>query len=338
MATFKKKPISPQAVAAAEANASQVPIVGDPRMPAEPLPVPVSASLAPITSPVPILPSHGSPTNLGSSQDQTSTEGRVVYVPVGRVKSNPFNPRAVYTNTAIGDMASSLAANGQRVAALGYLDSDGHVVLIEGETRLRGARAAGLETLRIELRPKPKSDRELYEMARAANVERQDQTPLDDALRWKDLIARKVYPTQVALARALSLGEDQVSRTLSLAVLSQRVIMSLAECPDLLNLKMLNAIREFFEQQGEDEAIELIHEAAKSGLGYRDVVARRKSAAKGPVRRRRSIREPLTFSAAKGEIKTFEEDGRLELVLKGLATDEAARLVERFKTLLAESA
>jgi len=308
MANFKKKPISPQAVVAAEAYAAVAPIVAAP-----------------------------APKTLGSSQAlEPVAESQIIHAPLSRVKSNPLNPRAIYTNTAIDEMAVSLAAHGQRVAALGYLDDDGHVVLIEGETRLRGARAAGLDTLRVEIRPKPQSDRELYEMARAANVERRDQTPLDDALRWKELISRKVYPTQAALAKALELGEDHVSRTMSLAALPQKVIIAAAEHQDLLNLKMLNALREFFEQQGEGATIDLIHETARSGMGYRDVVARRKAAEKGPVRRPRSIREPLAYAAAKGEIKTFEEDGRIELVLKGLAPPEAANLVERFKKLLAE--
>jgi ParB family transcriptional regulator, chromosome partitioning protein len=311
MATFKKKPISLQAVAAAEANAAVAPIVDAP-----------------------------APKTLGSSQDLLTPmpESQIIHAPLSRVKSNPLNPRAIYTTNAIDEMAVSLGTNGQRVAALGYLDDDGHVVLIEGETRLRGARAAGLDTLRVEIRPKPQSDRELYEMARAANVERRDQTPLDDALRWKELISRKVYPNQAALAKALEVGEDLVSRTMSLAALPPKVIIAAAEYPNLLNLKMLNAIREFFGQQGEESTIDLIHDAAKSGMGYRDVVTRRKAAEKGPVRRPRSVREPLAYFAATGEIKTFEADGRLELVLKGLAASEAAKLVERFKKVLAEPA
>lgn len=344
MATFKKKPISPAAVAAAEAHAATAPIVGDPRMSAAPVEEATDAraraplSLVSETAPPATVPAPtGSVANLGSSQLAATAAGGVIDAPLARVRSNPLNPRAVYTNTAVDEMATSLSKHGQRVAALGYLDDEDQVVLIEGETRLRGARAAGLETLRIELRPRPQSERELYEMARAANVERRDQTPLDDAIRWKELLAKKVYHTQAALAKALGLGEDQVSRTLSLGALPQKAIIAAAEFPELLNLKMLNALREYHEQQGEEETVELIHEAAKSGLGYRDVVARRKSAAKGPVRRPRSIREPLAYSAAKGEIKTFEEDGRLELVLKGLSGDEAARLVDGFKNLLAEA-
>ncbi len=318
MATFKKKTISPAAVAVAEANAASAPIVGDPRVQTE-APVQAQTSL------------HEVAAKVGSSQD--IVVGQILEVPVERVKSNPLNPRAVYTSGAVDEMAVSLTNNGQRVAALGYQDDDGAIVLIEGETRLRGARAAGIPTLRVEIRAKPASERELYEMARAANVERRDQTPLDDAIRWKELLAKKIYPTQSALAKALNLGEDHVSRTLSLAQLPHKIVLGVSEYSELMNHKMLNALREYWEQQGDEETLDLIQDAAKNGLGYRDVVARRKSAAKGPVRRTRAIRESLTFGEAKGELRTFEADGRLELKLKGLSPQQADEVAKKIKDL-----
>lgn len=93
----------------------------------------------------------------------------------------------------------------------------------------------------------------------------------------------------------------------------------MAEHSDLLSQKMLNALREYWEVQGEeqrDEAtLELIAEVAKNGMGYRDVIARRKAFEKGPMKGPRLTREVVTFQGAKGELKSFEE-GRVELVSK----------------------
>jgi ParB family chromosome partitioning protein len=230
-------------------------------------------------------------------------------------------------------MSESLKTTGQRISATAYVDEQGGVTLIEGETRLRGARSAGLPTLRIEFRPRPASDRSLYEEARAANVERRDQTPLDDAIKWKELLAKKVYPTQVALAKALNLSEDHVSRTLALSNLSNRVIHAAAENPELLTHKMLTAIREYCEVLGDESTLELILEVAKNGLGYRDVTARRKAAEKGPVKRPRSTREVLRYRGAKGELKTFEEEGRMEFTLKGLTPEVAQDLTAKLMAL-----
>ena len=330
MVSFKKKTVAPERVMAVESAASSAPIVGDPRIGA-----PVANADAKPLAIVPPQSQPGAPAHVGSSQGPAGCyQVGVVYdVPVGQVKSNPFNPRAVYTASAVDDMARSMSSGGQKVSATAYVDDDGNVVLIEGETRLRGARAGGLPTLRVEIRPRPPSDRELYEEARAANVERRDQSPLDDAIKWKELIAKKVYPTQAALAKALNLGEDHVSRTMSLAQLPHRVIHAVAENSELLTHKMLNAIREFWEVKGDDDTLELILEAAKSGMGYRDVAARRKAAAKGPVKRPRSTREMLTFRGAKGEFKSFEEDGRIELILKGLTPEVAQEIQSKILAL-----
>ncbi|MCO8325648.1 ParB/RepB/Spo0J family partition protein (plasmid) [Burkholderia cenocepacia] len=317
MATFRKKSVAVERVAAVEDAASSAPIVGDPRM------APSVATISQLRG-----------EEVGSSQGATKYEiGQTYEVPTGKIKSNSVNPRAIYTASAVSEMAESLAARGQGQSASAYVDEAGDIVLIDGERRLRGARTAGLPTLRVEIRPKPASERELYEEARAANVERKDQSPLDDALKWKELLSRKIYPTQVALAKALNLGEDHVSRTLSLAQLPSKIVQAAAEYPELLSLKMLNAIREFWEVKGEEETLELIFDAAKTGMGYRDVAARRKAAAKGTVKRPRSTREQLSFRGAKGEFKSFEEDGRIELKLKGLAPDVAAEISEKILAL-----
>lgn len=327
MVSFKKKTVSLERVAEVEIAAASAPIVGDPRIGA----VSISASLpSPITS--------AQSNHLGSRQDGSTfikyEVGKVYEIPLNFIKSNPYNPRAIYTASAVDEMAASLKMTGQRIAATAYVSDQGDPILIEGETRLRGARAAELPTLRVEIRPRPASDRELYEEARAANVERREQTPLDDAIRWKELLAKKIYPTQVALSKAMKVGEDYVSRTLSLATLPNRVVHACAEHPNLMHLRMLNAIREFLEvTASEEETIELIFEVAKTGMGYRDVLARRKAAAKGPIKRPRASREILQFKGAKGEFKTFEEDGRVELVFKGLSAEATEEIVMKIKAI-----
>ena len=329
MANFKKRPVSPDRVTQVERAAAAAPLVGEASFVAEVL---VAEALETATPSATLR-------QVGSSQDRVSIYqvGMIYEVPLGKIRSNPFNPRAVYTSSAIDDMASSMLSGGQRVSATAYVGTQGEVVLIEGETRLRGARAGGLATLRVEIRPQPASDRALYEEARAANVERRDQTPLDDAIKWKELLGKKVYPTQSALAQALGLGEDHVSRTLSLAALPLRIIHSMADHPDLLSHKMLNAIREFWAIKGDDDTLELILEVAKHGLGYRDVVARRKAAEQGPVKRTRSLREPISYKGAKGELRSFAKEGRVEVVLKGLGPETSEEISTKILALFSKA-
>ena len=133
---FKRRPVSPEQVAVAESAAAGAPIVGDPRIPI----VAPGGALAGTT--------------------QMYVIGQVYEVPLERIRSNPVNPRAVYTPQSVDDMAVSLRESGQHVAATGFVDAS-DVVLIEGETRLRGARLAGLKTLRVEIKKQPESELEL---------------------------------------------------------------------------------------------------------------------------------------------------------------------------------
>ena len=261
--------------------------------------------------------------------------GAVYEVPVDAILSNPLNPRYVYTATAVDLMTKSLSTHGQRVSVTAYLDENGAVVLIEGETRLRGARAACLKTLRVEIKTRPSTDQALYEEARAANVERREQTPLDDALRWKELLIKKVYPNQRALGHALGYSDEIVSRTVSLASLSAIIISVIAEYPDLLSLKMLVAIREYAEVAGDDATLKLILEVATKGLSAREVAARRMAAQKSPPKRPQSTREVVSYMGAMGEIKAFEKDGRIELKLRGLSAEAAQELTCALRELLA---
>lgn len=312
---FRRRSVSPEQVATAESTAAGAPIVGDPRM---------SAATPPAPQP-----------EAGAALQPLYVLGQVYEVPLERIRSNPVNPRAVYTPQAVDDMAVSLQASGQHVAATGFVDGDA-VVLIEGETRLRGARLAGLKTLRVEIKKQPESELELYKRARAANVERREQTALDDAIKWKELLAREVFTSQAALAQELGIkgGESTVSRTLQLATLPQDVVLLLSEHPGLLTFQMLNAVRAYWEALGDEKTLEYIPLIDKSGWGYRKVAEDAANAQKGPVKRPRGTKEPLTYAGGKGEIKVFDGGRRLEVSLKGITDlEKVEAFIEGLKAL-----
>lgn len=312
---FRRRSVSPEQVATAESTAAGAPIVGDPRMPAATPPAPQPEA--------------------GAALQPLYVLGQVYEVPLERIRSNPVNPRAVYTPQAVDDMAVSLQASGQHVAATGFVDGDA-VVLIEGETRLRGARLAGLKTLRVEIKKRPESELELYKRARAANVERREQTALDDAIKWKELLAREVFTSQAALAQELGIkgGESTVSRTLQLATLPQDVVLLLSEHPGLLTFQMLNAVRAYWEALGDEKTLEYIPLIDKSGWGYRKVAEDAANAQKGPVKRPRGTKEPLTYAGGKGEIKVFDGGRRLEVSLKGITDlEKVEAFIEGLKAL-----
>ncbi|MDT8992836.1 chromosome partitioning protein ParB [Curvibacter sp. APW13] len=256
-------------------------------------------------------------------------------MPLHLIESNPLNPRVLYPAQDVDAMTVLLREDGQRISATGYVGDNGTVVLIEGETRLRASRAGDRRTLRIEIKPKPADEKALYEEARSANIDRRNQTPLDDGIKWNDLInVRRIYSSQKELAERLGIEEDVVSRSISLTRLSPRVLNTVAEYPDMLNLRMLIAIRTFWEATGDEDTLELIAEIAKNGLGSRDVMARAKTAKNEPTRKPRSASEEVKYLSGKGVLKSFPD--RVELSITGLKPEHVPALTETIRRAIAE--
>lgn len=260
--------------------------------------------------------------------------GAVYEVPLDLVVSNPVPPRAFYKPSTVDAIGGQLASAGQITPATGFLNADGGVTLLDGETRLRGARAYGLPTLRVEIQVEPKDQRAIFIQARAANVDRNQQTALDDAIRFHEMLSAGIFSTQTEISEALGIGKDEVSRKVKIAQMPSQLLVVLSEVPELLTLKMLTALREFCDEAGEDRTLALIVEVKEKGLGYRDVVARRLAAARGPVARPRAASEAVAFRGGRGELKSFEKDGRVEFVIKGLAEGDRQELVAQLKQLL----
>lgn len=245
------------------------------------------------------------------SQLKEALTGQVINVPVLNLKDNPFNARRVVSQTGLDELATSLQTRGQDIAALGYIDEQGAVCLIDGHRRLEAARIAGLDTLRVEIRERPANEQELYIASRAANTEREAQTPLDDALSWKILLDKKVFESQVELCRKLNLEPTLVSRTLGLSDLPKTLIRMLSERPDLMNLRMLDAIKRFVNAAGEEAAEALILEIDREGLSSRDVDNRRKAFERGPIPRKRSDHQTAKYEKGQAIVKRFAGQGRL---------------------------
>lgn len=262
----------------------------------------------------------------------------VYEVPIARIRPNPLNSRAYYPSSAEKTLVKSMADDGQLVAACGFLDLAGDVVLIEGHRRLHAREKLGFDTLRVEIRPLPESEQALYKASRNANVERESQTPLDDAVVWLRLIQRGTFKNRADLARSLGLAESHVSRTIALAEIPQSIIQALLDYPACMTLRMLNAIRELSELQSEEKTLIYVIEVTRAGLGYREVEARRKSLESGPKTRCKAVSRELTFHGAKGLLKTFEKEGRLELSLKGLSPEYTEEILKKLEAVFAASA
>ena len=258
----------------------------------------------------------------------------IVLISISDIKENPWNARREFPQSKLESIALSLKQDGQLVPCAGFRDRYGRITLIDGHCRLRAAVTAGFEKLRVELREAPTSDKDLYLLSREMNIERAEQTPLDDALAWKLLLERKVFPSQSVIAKAVGISEGVVSKTISIADLPRSVVSAIAEHAELLSLRPLYEILLYWKARGEDETLELVAEAKKKGLSSRDIAARRKSAEQGPRQKPRSLRTVIKYRGGNGELRRFEGEGRLELSIRSLTAEDLEELDSRLTDLL----
>ena len=289
--------------------------------------------------PVTSLPVKLSSTSSISAQGISQAEvGRTVIWPVAKVKEHALNSRVFYATEEIDEISQSLTNNGQSVPAIGYPDGD-FVVLLDGQKRLRGCKAAGIENLRIELCEKPATVAQLYLNSRRINKERSSQTLLDDAVRFEYLIEAKVFPSQEALAAELKISQSMVSKIKKLNVIPERLMRRLRDTGIANNIDALSSITTLFKypdaEQAADIATEVVDEVIRRNLTGVQTTALVNSRLTGPRKRDRYEVRHFAFGTAKAVLKSNDEKGRIDFSLKDLAPGQVDLLKLKIEALCA---
>lgn len=121
--------------------------------------------------------------NLGLSEDSSSS-----LVPVESIVPNPRQPRKVFDDRFLKELASSIKNEGVIQPIVVSRDSlEGRFVLIAGERRWRAAQIAGLKRVPVVIREA--SDKNLLKLALIENIQRQDLNIIEEAEAYRMLIS-----------------------------------------------------------------------------------------------------------------------------------------------------
>lgn len=106
-------------------------------------------------------------------------------VAVAQIRPNPKQPRTIFNEASIAELAASIKVSGVLQPLLLRPAGD-HFELIAGERRLRAAQKAGLTVVPAIVREL--SDAESLEIALVENLQREDLGPLDRAAAYQQYI------------------------------------------------------------------------------------------------------------------------------------------------------
>ena len=137
----------------------------------------------------------------------------VTSLPVQKLEPNPLQPRKLFEEAELQDLADSISQHGVIQPLTVRAGENGYYQIIAGERRWRAARLAGLRTVPVVVIEA--DDKTAMELALIENLQRQDLNPMEEAMGYKQLmeeygltqneVAERVTKSRPAVANSLRL-------------------------------------------------------------------------------------------------------------------------------------
>ncbi|MCX9146866.1 ParB/RepB/Spo0J family partition protein [Erythrobacter sp. WG] len=180
---------------------------------------------------------------------------------IATIKPLPGNPRKYFDETALAELAASIATRGviQPIIVRPHPEGSGFQ-LVAGERRWRAAQKARLHEIPALVRNL--SDREVTALALIENLQREDLSPVEEARAYHRL-SEEEGMIQVDIAKMVEKSRSHVANVMRLMSLPERVL-------DLIEQGGLT-VGHARALIGRDDALELAEVAVAEGLSVRDI-------------------------------------------------------------------
>jgi ParB family chromosome partitioning protein len=116
---------------------------------------------------------------------EAAADGTLVQIPLGQIRPNPYQPRRAFDEEALTELADSLRAAGL-LQPIVVRPAGGAYEIIAGERRLRAADRLGWSEIGAIVREV--DDRTLLTLALVENLQRDQLSPIDEALGYQRLM------------------------------------------------------------------------------------------------------------------------------------------------------
>jgi ParB family chromosome partitioning protein len=155
-----------------------------------------------------------SPSIVSLLAPEGSTSLGVRHVLIDRIEPNPENPRLLFEESALAELASSIREHGVLQPILVRPAGRDHYQLVAGERRWRAARLAGLLTIPALI--EELDDDAALEIAVIENLQREDLSPLEEANMYEKMVTEHGYSIR-KLAQKLGKDKGYLENRLRLA-------------------------------------------------------------------------------------------------------------------------
>ena len=184
-------------------------------------------------------------------EESIHSDNRVEYVAVSKLIVNPFQPRKIFNEEALQELAESIKEHGI-IQPIVVRKKEKKYEIIAGERRFRAAKLAGLKEVPAIV--KEMTEQQMMEVAILENLQREDLTPIEEAEAYSSLIENLNF-TQEALAKRLGKSRPHIANHIRLLQLPEDVrklmnegVLSMGHGRALLGLKNKGRIAEIAQK------------------------------------------------------------------------------------------
>ncbi len=194
-------------------------------------------------------------------EEEPKAKGTVTEIDIASVFANPNQPRKVFDETALNELADSIKKHGVIMPIIVNKSGDRYMI-IAGERRFRASKIAGLSTIPVIV--KNYDEKQIKEISLIENLQREDLNPIEAATAMRSLM-NDYGMTQDDLADRIGKSRPAIANTLRLLTLSQEVIKMVAN-----GTLSAGHARALIPVPQVDQ-LKLAEEVVKNGLSVREV-------------------------------------------------------------------
>jgi ParB family chromosome partitioning protein len=160
------------------------------------------------------------------SQPQHNKIGSVAEVTIDEIDANPYQPRTIFDEETLDELASSIKEIGIILPITVRRTDKGRYQLISGERRLRASKIAGLEKIPAYIRVA--NDQNMLEMALVENTQREDLDAIEISISYQRLID-ECNLTQENLSQRIGKKRTTIANYLRLLKLPAEIQLGIKE-------------------------------------------------------------------------------------------------------------
>lgn len=193
---------------------------------------------------------------------ESASNEEVVEISLKELRPNPYQPRKVFNEEALNELAASIKEHGVFQPIIVKKSIKGYEI-IAGERRYRASLLAGKETIPAIVRDF--SEENMMEVALLENLQREDLTSIEEAYAYKNML-EKLNLTQEELATKVGKSRSHITNILGLIRLPKQVQTMVAD----QSISMGHA-RILSKIEDEEKIIELANKIVEEKLSVRDI-------------------------------------------------------------------